>query len=60
MKAAANFTTPYLRHHRFVVNFLADIAPLITQDYNWRDFASAYAHLSEWDKSALGILIEWT
>ena len=37
-----------------------DIAPLITHRYHWRDFASAYAHLAEWDNSALGILIEWT
>ena len=35
------------------------IAPLITHRYNWRDFPAAYAKLANWDKSALGMIIEW-
>lgn len=35
-------------------------APLITHRYHWQDFAQAYAHLAEWDKGALGIMIRWT
>ena len=34
-------------------------APLITHRYNWREFDSAYAQLANWDKDALGMLIEW-
>ncbi len=36
------------------------VAPLITHRYHWRDFPRAYAHLANWDKEALGILIRWT
>ena len=36
------------------------VAPLITHRYHWRDFPRAYAHLANWDKEALGILIKWT
>lgn len=37
-----------------------DGEPLITHRYNWREFGAAYAHLRDWDKSALGIIITWT
>ncbi len=50
--------------HKVCLELLArrrvDVAPLITHRYNWREFPEAYAHLAEWDKAALGILIEWT
>ena len=36
-----------------------DVAPLLTHRYAWRDFALAYEHLAEYDRSALGMLIEW-
>ncbi len=36
------------------------VAPLITHRYHWRDFPRAYAHLANWDKEAMGILIKWT
>jgi len=34
-------------------------APLITQRYNWREFKSAYAQLADWDRGALGMIVEW-
>ena len=34
-------------------------APLITHRYNWREFPAAYAQLANWDKSALGMIVEW-
>ena len=50
--------------HKVCLELLArgrvDVAPLITHRYNWREFPQAYAHLADWDKEALGILIEWT
>ena len=36
-----------------------DVAPLVTHRYSWRDFARAYDHLAEWDRNALGMLIDW-
>ena len=49
--------------HRVCLDLLSrrrvDVKPLITHRYNWRDFPRAYAHLADWDKDALGILIEW-
>ena len=36
-----------------------DVRPLLTHRYGWRDFALAYEHLAEWDRSALGMIIEW-
>ena len=36
-----------------------EIASLITHRYNWREFPAAYAMLANWDKSALGMIIEW-
>ncbi len=36
-----------------------DVKPLLTHCYHWRDFPLAYEHLAEWDRSALGMLIEW-
>ncbi len=35
------------------------IAPLITHRYNWREFPAAYAQLANWDKDALGMIVEW-
>ncbi len=50
--------------HKVCLELLArgrvDVRPLITHRYNWREFAEAYAHLANWDREALGILIEWT
>ena len=37
-----------------------DVKPLITHRYAQRDFPEAYAHLANWDKEAMGILIQWT
>lgn len=34
-------------------------APLISQRYNWREFPAAYAQLANWDKEAMGMIIEW-
>ncbi len=34
-------------------------APLITHRYNWREFPAAYAQLANWDKDAMGMMIEW-
>ena len=34
-------------------------APLITHRYNWREFPAAYAQLANWDKEAMGMMIEW-
>lgn len=34
-------------------------AELITHRYNWREFPAAYARLANWDKDALGVIIEW-
>jgi len=33
--------------------------PLITHRYNWREFPKAYDHLANWDKDALGMVIDW-
>ncbi len=37
-----------------------EVTPLTTHRYNWREFPDAYAHLADWDKHVLGILVEWT
>lgn len=34
-------------------------APLITHRYNWREFPAAYAQIANWDKEAMGMIIEW-
>ena len=34
-------------------------AALITHRYNWREFPAAYKRLANWDKDALGVIIEW-
>lgn len=53
-----------ISEHKVCLELLArrrvDVTSLTTHRYNWRNFAAAYAHLADWDKSALGILIEWT
>lgn len=53
-----------ISEHKVCLELLArgrvDVSPLVTHRYNWREFAEAYAHLANWDKEALGILIEWT
>ena len=36
-----------------------DVKPLVTHRYAAKDFALAYDHLAEWDRNALGIVIEW-
>ena len=36
------------------------VEPLITHRYTWRDLRRAYAHLADWDKEAMGILIKWS
>ena len=33
---------------------------MITHRFGWRDFESAYAQLARWDKTALGMVIQWT
>ncbi len=33
--------------------------PLITHRYNWREFPQAYDRLKNWDKDALGMVIDW-
>ena len=52
-----------IREHRVCLELLSRrlvrVAPLITHSYTWRDFPVAYAHLVNWDKQALGILIKW-
>ena len=35
------------------------VEPLITRRYGWRDAASAYALLTQWDLTALGMLLDW-
>ncbi len=53
-----------ISEHRVCLELLArrrvDVTPLTTHRYNWRKFPDAYKHLADWDKEALGILIEWT
>ncbi len=34
-------------------------APLISQRYNWREFPAAYERLANWDREAMGMIIEW-
>ena len=34
-------------------------APLISHRYNWREFPAAYERLANWDKEAMGMIIEW-
>ncbi len=52
------------REHRVCRELLArrrvQPRPLITHTYPWRDFPQAYAHLKNWDRAAMGILIQWT
>ena len=52
-----------LREYALCLDLLArgrvQIAPLITHRYNWREFQTAYAKLADWDKDALGMIIEW-
>jgi 2-desacetyl-2-hydroxyethyl bacteriochlorophyllide A dehydrogenase len=56
------YWTP-LREYAVCLDLMArdriQIAPLITHRYNWREFPAAYAQLANWDKSALGMIIEW-
>ncbi len=37
-----------------------EVKPLITHRYSWRDFPEAYAHLANWHKEAMGMVIKWT
>ena len=50
--------------HKVCLDLLArgriDAQPLITHRYNWQNFPQAYAHLADWDKEAMGIMISWT
>lgn len=56
------YWTP-LREYALCLGLMArgrvQIAPLITHRYNWREFQTAYAQLANWDRSALGMIIEW-
>jgi len=56
------YWTP-LREYALCLDLMArgrvQIAPLITHRYNWREFQTAYAQLANWDRSALGMIIEW-
>jgi len=56
------YWTP-LREYAVCLDLMArdriQIAPLITHRYNWREFPAAYAQLANWDKDALGMIIEW-
>ncbi len=53
-----------ISEHQVCLELLArgriQAAPLITHRYAWRDIPEAYAHLANWDKEAMGILIKWT
>jgi L-iditol 2-dehydrogenase len=33
--------------------------PIITHRFGWKDFPQAYEHLSNWNKDALGMIINW-
>jgi len=52
-----------LSEHRVCLELLArgrvQTEPLITHRYNWREFPKAYEHLANWDKNALGMVIDW-
>ena len=52
-----------IREHKVCLDLLArgrvQTARLITHRYEWREFPRAYAHLAEWDKQTMGILIKW-
>ena len=53
-----------IREHAVCLDLLSrgrvNVAPLITHQYRWQDFAKAYAHLANWDQAAMGIIIQWT
>lgn len=53
-----------LREQRLCLELLArgrvGVKPLITHRYSWRDFPVAYAHLANWHKEAMGMVIKWT
>lgn len=56
------FWTP-MREYAVCLDLMArdrvQTAPLITQRYNWREFPAAYAQLANWDREAMGMIIEW-
>ena len=60
--SSPGYWTP-LREYAVCLDLMArgrvQTAPLITHRYNWREFPAAYAQLAEWDKSALGMIVEW-
>ncbi len=53
-----------LREQKLCLELLAcgrvTVSPLITHRYGWRDFPVAYAHLANWHKEAMGMVIKWT
>jgi threonine dehydrogenase-like Zn-dependent dehydrogenase len=36
------------------------VAPLITDRYPWRETVRAYEALKSWDRTALGLVLDWT
>ncbi len=60
--SSPGYWTPQ-REYALALDLLArgrvQTAPLITHRYNWREFRAAYAHLADWDNSAMGMIIEW-
>jgi 2-desacetyl-2-hydroxyethyl bacteriochlorophyllide A dehydrogenase len=44
---------------RLIANDRLVVLPLITHRFAWSDAAQAYAKLTEWDPSLLGVLLDW-
>lgn len=60
--SSPGYWTP-LREYAVCLDLMArgrvQTAPLITHRYNWREFPAAYAQLAKWDKTAMGMIVEW-
>ena len=61
-ESSPGYWTP-MREYAACLNLMArqriQTAPLITHRYNWREFPAAYAQLANWDKEAMGMIVEW-
>jgi len=61
-ESSPGYWTP-MREYAACLDLLArqriQTAPLITHRYNWREFPAAYAQLANWDKEAMGMIVEW-
>jgi 2-desacetyl-2-hydroxyethyl bacteriochlorophyllide A dehydrogenase len=62
-ESSAGFWTQY-DDQRVVLELLArgrlNVQPYITHRFSWQDAPQAYEILRGWDRSALGILLDWT